>query len=120
MVRSFQCNDNYDFELDGLGNLAIVEDGQSVADMVRFDISSNRNWILSEALGVDWVNEEGRGLLQYTNNGDDIISTLIRRLEAKEYVDSVESINAVSNGRNLTLTIRLIADGITLSLTTEL
>jgi len=99
-------NDNYDFELDSSGKLAISNGSESIKNLITMQVASNNNFALTEDLGINWINETNSGILQIKDNEDDIVRNLATKINTIEGVRDVVSmtLNPLSD-RSLTISI---------------
>lgn len=103
---------DYDIAFDDTGKVAWKQDALSVADRAFLDISSNDNWLLDAALGVNWVDEQGTGLLQIKNPETSIINALERKLSSIGGMQSVDEMTFTpTGGRKVLVQITCTVEG---------
>jgi len=121
MYTSLLCNENFDIELDDKGFLKTLDDGSSIANMLKLDFMSNSNWELDPSLGVDWMNKDNNGFLQSKNSEVLIVNEIQRKLENIDGVREVSEITINKTAsRKLIIDVTIIAyDGTEYLLSTE-
>lgn len=103
---------NYDIAFDDIGKLAWKQGALSVADRAFFDLSSNNNWELDSALGVNWIDKIGTGLLQIRNPEVSIINALERKISSIGGIQSVDEIEFTpSKDRHVNIVITCTVEG---------
>lgn len=111
IYNTIAVSDNYDMVITDKGNIEIGYENRAVADRVRFELASNDNWQLDLTLGINWVNEDGDGLLQYKNNEPAIVSALEKKLLSINGVKEIREITLSPVGdRNLAIYITIVAE----------
>lgn len=96
---------DYDIAFDDTGKLDWKQDALSVADRAFLDLSSNNNWELDKALGVNWIDEYGTGLLQIKNPEVAIINAMERKVSSIGGIQSIDSMEFTNNKGNVILNI---------------
>lgn len=104
-------DDNYDIQLDEIGNLKMVDELEGANSMMRLDINSNQNWLLDYRLGINWLNEYNTGVLQQTGNSDLVVNTLIEKLNSIEYIKEISSLTLTPlEDRGITMEAEVILE----------
>ena len=94
-MRAIRMSDNFDFIIDDSGRVAMDEDANATANMLKFDFISNKNWKLDNRLGLPWLNAIGTGYLQKTGSYQAMLGGISRKIKSKPGIASVESIEIV-------------------------
>lgn len=92
ILDTLAIDDTFDIIIDDSGYVAIDKEQYAVIDRVKFELSSNNNWVLDSMLGINWVNEYGNGLLQYKDSEESIVSALEKKIMTISGVREIKSI----------------------------
>lgn len=94
IYKTLAMSDDYDLIIDDNGYIKIDEDSPAVADRLKIELASNNSWYLDLTLGINWVDANGTGLLQYKNSEVSIVNAIEKKLS---------SINGVKEIKEMTL-----------------
>lgn len=103
--------DNFDVEFTDDGFIKMNKESSAVADRVKFEIASNDSWRLDLTLGINWVDEDGTGLLQYKGAEPAIVSALEKKLSSINGVKEIKEITLTPIGeRHLAIYVTVITE----------
>ncbi len=91
-MKAIKYTDKFDFEFDDEFEVKLLENSHAVANMLRFDLECNANWVLGNSIGVDWANINNTGLLQITNPDVYIVQELSQKILRLDGIREIESI----------------------------
>lgn len=98
IYKTLAITPDYDIAFDDTGKLAWKQEALSVADRAFLDISSNDNWVLDRTLGINWIDEQGTGLLQIKNPETSMVNALERKLLSIGGIQSVDEMVFTPSG----------------------
>ena len=93
VYSTLAMSDNFDIIIDDSGYMRIDTDSMAIVDRIRLDLSCNSDWILDETLGVGWLTENNKGLLQYKQSELAIITAIEKKLMT---INGVKEINSIT------------------------
>lgn len=92
IYNTLAMSDDFDIIIDDSGYIKIDEDNQAVADRLKFELSSNDSWKLDLTLGLNWVDENNNGLLQYKSSEVAIVNALEKKIPTLNGVKEIKEI----------------------------
>lgn len=92
ILDTIAVSDNFDIIIEDTGMIRMDVKSASVADRIKFELSSNNSWKYDSSLGINWVDEFGTGLLQYKDSGPAIVSALEKKLNTISGVKEIKEI----------------------------
>lgn len=111
IYNTVAVSDNFDIIIEDNGFIKMNNNSDAVADRLKFEMSSNDSWELDLTLGLNWVDENGNGLLQYKNNEPAIVSALEKKLSTINGVKEIREITLTPIGdRNLAIYVTVVTE----------